>query len=98
MAVDLSNILESMEPIHLAGGGPTEGPLWHPGEYLTFVRHRMSQLMRWDLNGSLSTVRENTGEGNGVKATQPRWMEVETNWRGRGGIRSLLTATWLPDA
>ena len=65
MADDLSNILESMEPIHLAGGGPTEGPLWHPGGYLTFVRHRMSQLMRWDLNGSLSTVRENTGEGNG---------------------------------
>ena len=33
-----------------------------------------------------------------VKVTAPRWMEVETNWRGRGGIRSQLTASWLPDA
>ena len=65
MAENLSDILESTEAIHLAGGGPTEGPLWHPGGYLTFVRHRMSQLMRWNLDGSLSTVRENTGEGNG---------------------------------
>lgn len=23
-------------------------------------------------------------------AMQPRWMELETNWRGRGGIRSVI--------
>ena len=27
----------------------------------------------------------------------PRWMEVETRWRGRGGIRSVITASYLPD-
>ena len=25
-----------------------------------------------------------------AKAMQPRWMEVETNWKGRGGIRSVI--------
>ena len=27
-----------------------------------------------------------------VAATQPRWMEIETRWRGRGGISSVITA------
>jgi len=27
------------------------------------------------------------------KAMQPRWMVVESNWRGRGGIRSVITVT-----
>jgi len=27
---------------------------------------------------------------------QPRWMVVETRWRGRGGIRSTITATEGP--
>jgi 7-cyano-7-deazaguanine reductase len=26
-------------------------------------------------------------------AMKPRWMTLETNWRGRGGIRSIITAT-----
>lgn len=65
MAEDLSSILKSTEAKQLAHGGATEGPLWHPGGYLTFVRHRMSQLLRWDVNGTLSTVREHTGGGNG---------------------------------
>jgi 7-cyano-7-deazaguanine reductase len=25
-----------------------------------------------------------------AKAMKPRWMEVETNWKGRGGIRSVI--------
>ena len=33
-----------------------------------------------------------------VQAMKPRWMEIETDWRGRGGIKSLLTASWLPDS
>ncbi len=26
-----------------------------------------------------------------AEAMQPRWMVVETNWKGRGGIRSTIT-------
>ena len=26
-------------------------------------------------------------------AMQPRWIEIRTDWRGRGGIRSTITAT-----
>ena len=28
-----------------------------------------------------------------VQCMQPRWLEVGTDWRGRGGIRSCITAT-----
>jgi 7-cyano-7-deazaguanine reductase len=27
-----------------------------------------------------------------VRSCTPRWMEVETHWRGRGGIRSIIRA------
>ena len=27
-----------------------------------------------------------------VAATNPRWMEIETHWTGRGGIHSVITA------
>ena len=49
MPVGLSGILESNETNLVAAGGATEGPLWHPDGYLTYVRHRESMLMRWDL-------------------------------------------------
>jgi gluconolactonase len=66
MAGDLSGILESGEHTRLATGlGGTEGPLWHAEEYLTFVDMRGSRLLRWDPEGGVSVVRENTGEGNG---------------------------------
>ena len=66
MPEDLSGILESGEHTLLASGwGATEGPLWHPGGYLTFVDLRGSRLLRWDPQGGTSVVRENTGEGNG---------------------------------
>ena len=28
-----------------------------------------------------------------AQCMQPRWLEVVTDWRGRGGIRSCITAT-----
>ncbi len=28
-----------------------------------------------------------------VELMQPRWLELTTDWRGRGGIRSRITAT-----
>ncbi len=52
MADDLSGILESPEHTHLANvGGNTEGPLWHPDGYLTFVDLNGSRLWRWDAEG-----------------------------------------------
>ena len=66
MADDLSNILDSAEPTLLATGfEATEGPLWHPGRYLTFVDYPRSQLLRWDPDRNVTVARENTGEGNG---------------------------------
>ena len=65
MAEALSTMLESTAPTLVTRGGPTEGPLWHPDGYLTYVRHRESMLMRWDPTGGVSVLRENTGEGNG---------------------------------
>ena len=58
-------ILGSAEPILIAAGGATEGPLWHPGGYLTYVRPRESMLMRLDLGGEAKPIRHDTGEGNG---------------------------------
>ena len=66
MPDDLSQILESNEHTLLATGlGRTEGPLWHPEGYLTFVDLGGGRLLRWDTNGDVSVVREGTGEGNG---------------------------------
>ena len=66
MSEDLSGILESAEPTLITNvGGPTEGPLWHSGGNLTFVKHRQSQLLRWDPSGNVTVIRENTGGGNG---------------------------------
>ena len=62
----LSEILESTEHTLLATDlGDTEGPLWHPGGYLTFVDMTNSRLLRWDSEAGISVVRENTGGGNG---------------------------------
>ena len=72
MASDLSSVLESGEQTLLASGlGRTEGPLWYPQGYLTFVDLEGSRLLRWDpagtegTDGASSVVREGTGEGNG---------------------------------
>jgi len=66
MPDDLTAILESTEHTLLASGlGNTEGPLWHPEGYLTFVDMSGSRLLRWDPDAGVSVVRENTGEGNG---------------------------------
>ena len=61
----LTGIIGSAEPIVVASGGATEGPLWHPGGYLTYVRHRESMLMRLDPSAEARPVRHDTGEGNG---------------------------------
>ncbi len=67
MPEDISNILESTELELLDGNQDhTEGPLWHPDGYLTFVSIARSQLVRWDPASRKSTViREDTAGGNG---------------------------------
>ena len=66
MADTLSNIFESTEPTQLATGwGRAEGPLWHAEGYVTFVDLEGNRLLRWNPNGAITVVRENTGEGNG---------------------------------
>ena len=66
MPESLSDIFESTEPSLLTTGwGRAEGPLWHPQGCVTFVDMEGSRLLRWEPNGSVTVVRENTGEGNG---------------------------------
>src|SRR5262249_21666959 len=66
MAENLSTLLRSTEPTVLTTGwGRTEGPLWHAEGSVTFVDLAGSRLLRWDPNGQVTVVREQTGEGNG---------------------------------
>ena len=67
MADALSQFLTATELTLLDGSlARTEGPLWHPGGYLTFVDLEREQLLKWDPETrATSVVRENTGEGNG---------------------------------
>src|SRR5919199_5673640 len=66
MPENLSSIVDSTESTLLTTGwGRTEGPLWHAAGYVTFVDLAGSRLLRWDTNGQVTVVRENTGEGNG---------------------------------
>lgn len=36
----------------------------------------------------------NTIRDDLVKATDPVWLQIETNWKGRGGIRSVIRADY----
>jgi len=66
MPETLADIFESTEPTLLTTGwGRCEGPVWHREGFVTFVDLAGSRLLRWDANGSVTVVRENTGEGNG---------------------------------
>ncbi len=67
MADNLGGLLAETELTLLDGSlERTEGPLWHPGGYLTFVDLAREQLLKWDPNtGETTVVREHTGEGNG---------------------------------
>ena len=57
MAETLPDIFESLEPTLLTTGwGRAEGPLWHPGGYVTFVDLEGSRLLRWEPNGSVMAL------------------------------------------
>ena len=78
MAHDLSALLAESELTLLDGTlERTEGPLWHPAGYLTFVDLERQQLLRWQPEtGVTSVIRENTGEGNGCT------LDRQSNRRG----------------
>jgi gluconolactonase len=61
----LDEILAWPEAEFLVGGGDSEGPVWHPGGFLTFVRHHQSELVKWETDGSVTVLRDDTGNGNG---------------------------------
>jgi len=63
----LSTILDTTPAERLATGfGFTEGPLWHPEGFYTFVDIRKSTLHRLTPGKPPELLRENTGEGNGT--------------------------------
>ena len=67
MADPLDAVLESKDAERLATGFKfTEGPLWHPEGFYTFVDIRKSTLHRLTPGKPPELVRENTGEGNGT--------------------------------
>lgn len=65
MVEELSNVVAGARPRFLTRGGDTEGPVWHPEGFLTFVHFRVGDLLRWDPDGRVSVVRSDTGGGNG---------------------------------
>jgi gluconolactonase len=67
MADALSAILETTEAERPATGFTfTEGPLWHPDGFYSFVDVRESKFYRWTPGKAPELLRENTGEGNGT--------------------------------
>lgn len=67
MADALSAILESTTPERLATGFQfTEGPLWHPEGYYSFVDIRHSRIHRVTPGKPAELVRDKSGETNGM--------------------------------
>jgi gluconolactonase len=67
MTDGLSTILDTTPTERLATGFIfTEGPLWHPEGFYTFVDIRKSTLHRLTPGKPPELVRDNTGEGNGT--------------------------------
>ena len=80
----LGEILTSPEHTLIATDlGPTEGPLWHPEGYLTFVDLVGNRLQRWDQDTGVSVIRQNTGEGNGKTSDLDLLPKpaLTANWR-----------------
>ncbi len=65
MVETIESILENPEAVLLVGGGASEGPVWHPEGFLTFVRFELNQLVRWHPDEGASILRDDTEEGNG---------------------------------
>jgi gluconolactonase len=66
MTDKLAALFESTEPERWATGFQfTEGPLWHPDGYFTFVDIRTSRIYKLAHDASPEIIRENTGNGNG---------------------------------
>jgi gluconolactonase len=67
MTDGLAAVLETTQAERLATGFVfTEGPLWHPDGFYTFVDIRRSQIHRLTPGEKSQLVREDTGEANGM--------------------------------
>ena len=67
MADPLSAVLETTSPERLATGFLfTEGPLWHPEGYYSFVDIRQSRIHRVTPGKPAEVVRDKSGETNGM--------------------------------
>src|SRR4029078_11607890 len=53
----LSDIVGAARPKLLVGGGASEGPLWHPQGFLTFVRLDLAHIVRWDTSRAATATR-----------------------------------------
>lgn len=63
---DLSDIVESPDLTVVASGFKgTEGPVWDPRGFLTFVDLEGDQLLRWSPANGLSVLRSPNAHGNG---------------------------------
>lgn len=63
---DLSHIIESAELKLVATGFQgTEGPVWHPAGFLTFVDLEGDKLLRWDPQHGVQVLRSPNRHGNG---------------------------------
>lgn len=63
----IASLFETPQIERLAAGFTfTEGPLWHPDGFYSFVDVRESRFYRLTPGGQPELLRENTGEGNGT--------------------------------
>lgn len=68
---DISDIVESNEPIRIADGLQfTEGPVWHHEGYLLFSDIPANKIYRWSSDGKLDIYRSLSGNSNGLTLDQ----------------------------
>jgi gluconolactonase len=82
--------------------GSTEGPVWHPAGYLTFVVFDHDELLRWEPAARVATViADDTQEGNGCALDNDgRVLMCEGGARrvvriDNDGSRQVLADSWL---
>ncbi len=96
---NLSGILESAELTVIASGlSAAEGPVWHPGGFLSFVDLKQNKLLRWSAEQGLETMREPNREGNGCAIDcQGRMVMCESGTRSIVRLESDDSWTTIAD-
>ena len=63
----LDDLVEPGPPERIATGfGNTEGPVWHPDDYLLFSDISGNTIVKWTLDGKVDTFRSPSGHSNGL--------------------------------